>query len=113
MLLYLRRGLSEKKLVGIFGVEILFVARPRIRPWNLALTFHRPPNGEVEGPPRSARSSAAGAQSLQRLWRVTTSRSRSPPTIVRRPSQERRGLIQCHRHPTVDLAVSALDLRSD
>src|SRR5215469_9844916 len=44
-----------------------------------------PSNGEVEGPPRSARSSAAGAQSLQRPRRVTTSRSRSPPTIVRRP----------------------------
>jgi hypothetical protein len=40
-------------------------------------------NGEVEGPRRSARSSDAGAQSLQRPRRVTTSRSRTPPTIVR------------------------------
>ena len=40
-------------------------------------------NGEVEGPPRSARSSAAGAQSLPRPRRVTTYLSRTPPTIVR------------------------------
>jgi hypothetical protein len=40
-------------------------------------------NGEVEGPLRSARSSAAGAQFLPRPRRVTTDRSRTPPTIVR------------------------------
>jgi len=45
----------------------------------------RTSNGEVEGPPRSARSSAAGAQCLPRPRRVTTHRSRTPPTIVRRP----------------------------
>jgi hypothetical protein len=36
-----------------------------------------------EGLPRSAQSSVAGAQSLQRPRRRTTGRSRSPPTIVR------------------------------
>jgi hypothetical protein len=41
-------------------------------------------NGEVEGPPRSARSSATGARCLQRPWRGHADRSRSPPTIVRR-----------------------------
>jgi hypothetical protein len=47
-------------------------------------------NGEVEGPPRSARSSAVGAQSLPRPRRVTTDRSRTPPTIVRRLCYEAR-----------------------
>ena len=41
------------------------------------------PNGEVEGPPKTARSSAVGAQSLPRPRRVTVSRSRTPSTIVR------------------------------
>jgi len=44
---------------------------------------HSESNGEVEGPPRSARSSVAGAQSLPRPRRGHTDRSRSPPTIVR------------------------------
>jgi len=42
-------------------------------------------NGEVEGPPRRARSCAAGAQCLQRPWRGHAGCSRSPPTIVRCP----------------------------
>jgi hypothetical protein len=43
-------------------------------------------NDEVEGPPVSARSSAAGAQSLPRPRRGHAGRSRSPPTIVRPPA---------------------------
>jgi len=50
----------------------------------LALTSRTTPTGEVEGPPRSDQSSAAGAKYLPAPARVTTSRSRSPPTIVRR-----------------------------
>jgi hypothetical protein len=40
-------------------------------------------NGEVEGPPRSAQSSGAGANCLQRRRRGQASRSRTPRTIVR------------------------------
>ena len=40
-------------------------------------------NGEVEGPPRRAQASDAGAYCLQRRRRGHRSRSRSPPTIVR------------------------------
>ena len=44
-----------------------------------------PSNGEVEGPPSCARSSAAGAHCLQRPRRGHAGRSRTPPTIVRTP----------------------------
>ena len=44
-------------------------------------------NGEVEGPPRSADQAPRGHAVSPRPRRVTTYRSRSPPTIVRRPSQ--------------------------
>src|ERR1700730_12092057 len=44
----------------------------------------RPPhNGEVEGPPRSARQVPRAHTVLPRPRRVTTHRSRTPPTIVR------------------------------
>jgi len=39
-------------------------------------------SGEVDGPPGSARSSAVGAQSLQRPRRVTTHRSRTPQRLL-------------------------------
>ena len=41
-------------------------------------------NGEVEGPPRSAHQAPRAHNLFPRSRRVTTHRSRSPPTIVRR-----------------------------
>ena len=40
------------------------------------------PNGEVEGPPTSATQAPRAHTVFPRPRRVTTSRSRSPPTIV-------------------------------
>jgi hypothetical protein len=40
-------------------------------------------NGEVEGPPRSAHQAPRAHTVFPRPRRVTTSRSRTPPTIVR------------------------------
>ena len=40
-------------------------------------------NGEVEGPPRSAHQAPRAHNIPKRPRRVTTHRSRSPPTIVR------------------------------
>ena len=47
------------------------------------------PNGEVEGPSRSAQAMRAHTVS-RRPRRVTTTRSRTPPTIVRRQHREMR-----------------------
>jgi len=62
-------------------------ARPTTLVGVLVLTrdciFIGTPNGEVEGPPRSAQSSAVGAHWLPRPRRGHTGRSRTPPTIVR------------------------------
>jgi hypothetical protein len=43
------------------------------------------PNGEVEGPPRSAQQAPRAHAVFQRPRCETTHRSRSPPTIVRTP----------------------------
>jgi hypothetical protein len=47
-----------------------------------------PPNGEVEGPPRSANQVPRAHSFLQRPRRTTAGTSRPPPTIVR-PRQMR------------------------
>ena len=46
------------------------------------------PNGEVEGPPRSAHQAPRAHTFFPRPRRVTTHRSRTPPTIVRRTLSE-------------------------
>src|SRR5262245_28521310 len=43
----------------------------------------KPPNGEVEGPPRSAQQAPRAHTVVPRSRRGDTGRSRSPPTIVR------------------------------
>src|ERR1700741_814070 len=53
-------------------------------------------NGEVEGPPRSADQAPRAHTVFQRPRRVTTDRSRSPPTIVRRPSLSSGALGRAH-----------------
>ena len=61
------------------AVAALVICRSRKATIRGASRCARPKsNGEVEGPRRSARSSAAGAQVLPRPRRVTTSRSRTP-----------------------------------
>jgi len=57
---------------------------------------HGPSNGysrlfQVEGPPRSAHQAPRAHTGFQRPRRVTTHRSRSPPTIVRRQQHDRIG----------------------
>ena len=46
-------------------------------------TLFLPPNGEVEGPPRSAHQAPRAHTVFPRPRRGTTDRSRTPPTIVR------------------------------
>ena len=63
-----------------------------------------PPNGEVEGPPGIARQAPRAHTVFRRPRRITTGRSRSPPTIVRcRPahSHARRQLVSDASRTTI------------
>jgi hypothetical protein len=58
------------------------------------LHCHPMPNGEVEGPPRSAHRAPRAHTVLPRPRRQTDHASRPPPTIVRRPPRLRRQVLE-------------------
>src|SRR5262252_10780000 len=78
--IHVLRANACAKVLRIEAREALNVLGPKCDVLN---QYHASPNGEVEGPPGRARSSAAGAQSLSRPRRGRPGRSRTPPTIVK------------------------------